>query len=101
MVHRWAGDVPPLGLIANLEFPAPREVNFAPGDMLVLTTDGFFEWANPAGELYGIPRLEDFVREHRALAPAALIKALYQAVLAHADGTDQADDLTALVIRRT
>ncbi|MAE67800.1 MAG: hypothetical protein CMJ18_26390 [Phycisphaeraceae bacterium] len=99
-MHKWEGDVPPLGVVDGMEFPPPREIRFAPGDVLVLTTDGFFEWPNPAGEQFGTSRLEAFVRDHHALAPEQFIEKLYEIVLGHADGTRQDDDLTAVVIRR-
>jgi phosphoserine phosphatase len=100
-VHSWDADDVPLGIMSGLEFDAPREVDFRPGDLLMLVTDGFFEWANAAGELFGTARLEAYVREHHADPPEVLIRGLHEAVLAHADGTEQGDDLTAVVIRRT
>ncbi|MCP3905972.1 MAG: SpoIIE family protein phosphatase [Planctomycetes bacterium] len=100
-VESWDADVLPLGIMPDVEFEDAREIAFEPGDVLVLTTDGFFEWANDAGELYGTDRLEEFVRTHHQLTSDELIATLHQSVLAHADGTEQADDLTALVIRRT
>ncbi len=100
-VQSWNADGPPLGIVEGLEFDAPRDIEFSPGDILVLVTDGFFEWANEAGELFGTDRLEAFVRANSNLAPAAFIHALHEAVLDHAGGTVQGDDLTALVIRKT
>jgi len=66
----------------------------------VLTTDGFFEWANPGGELFGTERLENSVRAVREQPPKEIISALYQDVLRYAEGTSQKDDLTAIVIKR-
>lgn len=100
-VLSWNADGVPLGVVEGVEFGTPREVEFAPGDMLVLVTDGFFEWANAAGELFGLARLKAFVRENSGLTPAEFIQTLYMTVLDHAGGTDQGDDLTAVVIRRT
>ena len=79
--------------MSGVKFDKPREVDFASGDVLVLTTDGFFEWANPSGEQYGTTRMEDFLKEKHALSPQAFIDELHKAVLAHAEGTEQADDL--------
>ena len=84
----------------GVSFSETRRIDPRPGDVLVLTTDGFFEWQDAAGEQYGTSRLEAFVRERHDLAPQALIDALHASVLEHAGGTEQADDLTAVVIRR-
>ena len=83
------------------EFGEPREVQFGVGDMLVLITDGFFEWANAAGELYGTERLTAFISAHHEMQPATFIQSLYADVLEHAGATEQADDLTAVVLKRT
>jgi PAS domain S-box-containing protein len=99
-VHLWAADDPPLGLLEGVMTGAPREIAFAPGDALVLVTDGFYEWSNAAGDKYGIPRLEEFVRTHASRAPKEFIEALYADVQAFAGDTPQADDVTAVVIRR-
>jgi sigma-B regulation protein RsbU (phosphoserine phosphatase) len=100
-VHNWDADAPPLGVMDGLEFEATRTIEFAPSDVLVLTTDGFFEWANADHVQFGTERLVDFLRARHHLAPRAFIDALHQAVLAHAGGTVQADDLTAVVIKKT
>jgi sigma-B regulation protein RsbU (phosphoserine phosphatase) len=99
-VHSWRADDLPLGIMDGVSFSETRRIDPRPGDVLVLTTDGFFEWQDAAGEQYGTSRLEAFVRERHDLAPQALIDALHASVLEHAGGTEQADDLTAVVIRR-
>ncbi len=100
-VFNWDADDLPLGVAAGLQFEAPRKIRFESGDVLVLTTDGFFEWANAEGESFGTRRLAEFLKGHHALEPAAFIAALHAAVAAHAAGTEQADDLTALIVRRS
>jgi serine phosphatase RsbU (regulator of sigma subunit) len=68
--------------------------------MVVLATDGFFEWENAAGEEFGVARLTQAVRDARGLSPEEIIAELYSAVKAFVDGTRQMDDLTAVVIKR-
>jgi PAS domain S-box-containing protein len=100
-VHAWPADDPPLGLlVGDVPEGAARVLELDPGDALVLVTDGFFEWADPAGQLYGVERLRAAVRAHAALGPEELIAALYDDVRRFAGGTRQADDLTALVLKR-
>jgi phosphoserine phosphatase len=71
----------------------------APGDLLVLTTDGFFEWANAYDEQFGLARLQDTIRSARHLQSNEIIAQLHAAVIQFAGGTDQQDDLTAVVIK--
>jgi serine phosphatase RsbU (regulator of sigma subunit) len=68
--------------------------------MVVLATDGFFEWEDASGEQFGFARLEQAVREARHLAPEEIIAEVYQAVKHFSGGTKQTDDLTAVVIKR-
>jgi phosphoserine phosphatase len=72
----------------------------APGDMLVLLSDGIYECASPEGELFGRQRVCDLVRAHAAGPAAALSAALLQAVHAHARGAAQDDDITIALLRR-
>jgi len=97
----WGADDLPLGIAPGISLDNPRRVAFEPGDALVLTTDGFFEWANAGGEQYGMDRLRAFVGEHAGLEPSAFIRALYDDVRAFSGGTVQPDDLTAVVVKRT
>lgn len=98
----WEMDAhaPPLGILPMLVGDAPADLTLQPGDLILLATDGFFEWENKDGEQYGSQRLEEAIRASRHLAPDAMIQELYKSVLAFAGGTVQKDDLTAVVIKR-
>jgi phosphoserine phosphatase len=100
MVH-WRANTIPLGITHNISTDAPRDVVFAPGDMLVLVTDGFFEWANSSGELFGLARLKQAIWDRRHQAPDAIITEVYQEVLDYTAGTQQPDDLTIVILKRT
>jgi serine phosphatase RsbU (regulator of sigma subunit) len=90
----------PLGISPNLMSEAPVNLELNPGDMLVLATDGFYEWANARGEQFGAERLEKTIRASREKPAMEIISTLYQAVIEFSGGTSQADDLTAVVIKR-
>ena len=79
---------------------APVILNLEIGDMLVLATDGFFEWENEEGEQFGFTRMTQAVREARHLPPDEIIEKLHGAVKTFANGTKQIDDLTVVVIKR-
>lgn len=99
-LHTWSADDVPLGLMEEYEFSAARVIDFAPGDLLVITTDGFHEACNRENEQYGIEPMEQFIRQHHHMRPRDIIASLYCEIEQHVDGADQADDLTALVIKR-
>ena len=90
----------PLGLLPELNSAEPLVVHLNEGDMIVLATDGFFEWEDAAGNQFGSERLEKVIRKACRLAPEEIIAELYQAVKQFAAGTKQMDDLTAVVIKR-
>jgi serine phosphatase RsbU (regulator of sigma subunit) len=90
----------PLGISPDFFSEPPRTLQFASGDLLLLATDGFYEWANAAEELFGSERLEKSVRGARDKSASEIISILYEDVLHFAGGTSQKDDLTAIVIKR-
>ena len=90
----------PFGIAPGVRYGPPDEIVLSSGDVLVLMTDGFFEWANPEGELYGTRRLEKIVRESSSLSAEEIISKMYSAVTDFARGTEQQDDLTAVVLKR-
>ncbi len=74
----------------------------APGDVLVLYTDGVTEAMDPGQHCYGNDRLEQLVAglpDDVAAEPAAVVEAVQADVRAFADGAEQADDITILVLR--
>jgi serine phosphatase RsbU (regulator of sigma subunit) len=100
-VDEFGGDGLPLGLLEDEVYGASSRLEMAPGDVLLLVTDGFVEWARPGdGELYGVKRLADFLRGNAAMDANAFIRRLAEDVEAFGAGSAQADDMTAVVIRR-
>jgi len=90
----------PLGIWPTLISEPPLTVELNPGDMLVLATDGFFEWANAQGDQFETRRLEETIRRSREKSAREIISILYRAVVEFSGGTTQQDDLTAVVIKR-
>jgi serine phosphatase RsbU (regulator of sigma subunit) len=90
----------PLGISPTFLSEPPQAIDMSPGDILVLATDGFFEWQNAKEELFGTDRLGDTIRASRHKPPAEIISSLYQEVVKFSGGTKQMDDLTAIVIKR-
>ena len=90
----------PLGITTEIACEPAAEIRLDPGDMFVLITDGFFEWARPDGEQFGLQRLREVIRAHRNRPCSELIRTLHQAVVDFGQGTPQEDDLTAIIIRK-
>jgi serine phosphatase RsbU (regulator of sigma subunit) len=90
----------PFGILPSFTSDPPEHVHLHSGDLLLLATDGFFEWENDQGEQFGVFRVKESIRSSRDSAPAEIIMRLYETVNAFSNGTKQQDDLTAVVIKR-
>jgi phosphoserine phosphatase RsbU/P len=92
------GDNLPLG-VREGEIYEQISVPFAPGDLFFFYSDGITEARNPAGELFGEQRLEEFVVSHGQMEPAPLVDAVRQSVADFTGSARLTDDLTGLAIR--
>ncbi len=90
----------PFGILPEMDGAVPTEVAMEHGDMVLLITDGFFEWENPTQDQFGVERIAEVVREFSDREPETIIAELYQAVINFSQGTAQKDDLTAVLIKR-
>jgi serine phosphatase RsbU (regulator of sigma subunit) len=100
-ITSFGGDGLPLGLMPDERYEPVARFTMHPGDVLLLLTDGFFEWQrHPDREAFGIERLEQTLKDHATRAPADLLTALDHAATTFAAGAKQQDDVTAVVIRR-
>ena len=88
---------PPVGAFENTTF-ADGELQLAPGDTVVMFTDGISEASNAAGEEFGEDRIASAIASG-ASTTAELIERLLDAAAVFSDGTHQADDMTAVAIR--
>jgi len=86
-----------LGLFEKWECSV-AEVQLAPGDTLVLYTDGVTEAESIEGEEFGESRLAETLRAHRNLPVDPLLKTIV-ATVQEFSGLEQADDITLVVTR--
>ena len=89
----------PFGMFVGARFPIHR-FSLDPGDALLFYTDGVTEHLNPAGQEYGLRRLENAAVKHHPTAPSELIAGCLADLNAFAMGIEQTDDMSLLVIRR-
>lgn len=99
-VERLEAQGIPLGMIRGIGYERGTEGRLARGDVLALVTDGFCEWENPEGEEFGVARLEAVLRESRDRPAEEMITTLRAAVADFCKGTQQKDDLTAVILKR-
>ncbi|MDP1900048.1 MAG: SpoIIE family protein phosphatase [Rubrivivax sp.] len=97
-VHK-AGTLP-MGLRPVIGELVPVALDLAPGDLLVLVSDGVFEYEDRHGVAFGRGRVEQAVRAGRGDGPAALSRRLGQALQHFAAGAPQEDDITMVVLGR-
>lgn len=100
-VQAWGANGIPLGIGGDADIGPSRQIPFSKGDILVLATDGFWEWTDTNEQQFGTDRLKQFIQANHKLHPKNFIQNLHQAVLEFANGTQQADDLTAVVLKRS
>ncbi len=71
-----------------------------PGDILVLLSDGIYEYHDAANEQFGEARVRELVAAHHGKPTAALSTILLEAVQAFAKGAPQDDDMTIVLVKR-
>ncbi|HJV23905.1 MAG TPA: SpoIIE family protein phosphatase [Holophagaceae bacterium] len=96
--HRTSG--PPLGQLKHFAYAEGR-LTLAPGDVVLLASDGFPECLDPEDRMLGYDRMAPLFQRHSHLGPEALCEALRAEAAAWAKGRAWADDLSFLVIRRS
>jgi serine phosphatase RsbU (regulator of sigma subunit)/pSer/pThr/pTyr-binding forkhead associated (FHA) protein len=88
-----------LGIMPDGEYQAGR-LNFDPGDILVLSTDGVTDILNTRGEPFGSERLLELLQQNRHLNAEEIRNAVYRECLKHRGDADQFDDFTLMVLKR-
>jgi serine phosphatase RsbU (regulator of sigma subunit) len=88
----------PLGCVP--EFPyEQRELALAPGDVIILMSDGFAERFNAHGEILGYEQAKQILAAAAPQSADEVIERFVQASEAWADGSLQNDDTTFVVVK--
>jgi serine phosphatase RsbU (regulator of sigma subunit) len=86
----------PIGMFSDSEY-RPQELSFAPGDRLLLITDGIAEAMPDDGEEFGVDRVVELLRTTADDHPTEVVRKLTNVVMEHRAGA-LLDDATALCI---
>ena len=88
----------PLGSISNYVYKE-QELALAPGDVVVLMSDGLPERFNDAGEMLGYETTTAMLAEMTTLTATEIIAQFVQRGDAWANGKPQDDDVTFVVVK--
>jgi len=88
----------PLGIMAEATYQ-PAGVVIAPGDWVVIFTDGLVEAENAHQEEYGEARLLSAINAGAATTPGEMLKRLMAEVDLFVGNTPQHDDVTCLLLK--
>jgi serine phosphatase RsbU (regulator of sigma subunit) len=86
-----------LGVLPDLT-PHANCKTIAPGDKLLLATDGMTEAMDTGGEQYGSDRLGALIASVRQAAAVAVVEEIVRDVAEFSSGTEQYDDQTVLAM---
>ncbi|HKF20137.1 MAG TPA: SpoIIE family protein phosphatase [Candidatus Angelobacter sp.] len=87
----------PVGMFHDQEFASTR-VSFAPGDSLVIYTDGFTEAQGQDGAEYGAQRLGRILQGRHGDGPRQLVDACVSDLAAFRNGSPKIDDQTLMAL---
>ncbi|MDQ3025968.1 MAG: SpoIIE family protein phosphatase [Pseudomonadota bacterium] len=90
----------PLAAMPLTALRAPVILEFGPGDILALVSDGIFEYRNAEGDEFGEARVQDIIRAHPDETMAELSSTLLRAVRSFAGSAPQEDDMTVVLVKR-
>lgn len=95
----WLGraDGPALGVVEEARY-TERAVTLEPGDLLVVFTDGVSEAFDAQGQEFGLPRVADLFGHTPGTGAREAVELMQAAVARFAQGVEQADDITCVVL---
>lgn len=89
---------PAIGLIDTAEYPTATRA-LAPGDTLLLLTDGITEAFSIDGRFFGPSRVVKSATQRKYVTAADLVQYLNDEVGRFSAGTEQSDDITCVALR--
>ncbi|MBX2990014.1 MAG: SpoIIE family protein phosphatase [Bacteroidetes bacterium] len=88
-----------LGVLKTLMPYEEATVRLTHGDLLLLFTDGVSEAMSHDSMEYGEERIEAVLRKYGREPAQRIIELLHEDIIQHADGAQQSDDITMMVLK--
>jgi len=88
----------PLGIQPDTSFQE-SSCEFAPGQILVIGTDGIAETRNAEGAFFGRERMQTVIRDNAHRSSIEIVDAMFEAATAFCGEGRQEDDLTLVVVK--
>ena len=89
----------PLGVIEAAEYDPEPQIQFQPGDILLIGTDGLWETQNPSGAFFGTDRVAELLGKHATDSAERLVERLVKELDDFRAGHPADDDITLMVIK--
>jgi phosphoserine phosphatase len=90
----------PVGILDLQQAGAAQILTMNPGDLLVLLSDGIYEYESKQGVQFAEDRVAHLVKNHHRLPMVELSKQILNATYEHGEGVSQQDDITLVLLRR-
>ena len=89
--------------VGVLEMEGPQQasvLHMKPGDVLVVLSDGVYEFVNREGAQFGEERVANLMKYHHDLPMADLCRQIFVELEDFGGGADQEDDISMVVVKR-
>jgi phosphoserine phosphatase len=90
----------PVGIMELDKTGEPHILEMDPGDVLVLLSDGVYEYESKQGVPFGEERVARLLQYHHRLPMVELGKQILNATYEHGQGVSQQDDITLVLLKR-
>ncbi|MBT8053947.1 MAG: SpoIIE family protein phosphatase [Xanthomonadales bacterium] len=90
----------PVGIMELEDTGDSQILKMEPGDVLVLLSDGIYEYESRQGVQFGEDRVASLMKYHHRLPMVELSKQILTATYEHGDGVAQQDDITLVLLKR-
>ena len=91
----------PLGIFADAISGSAQSIQLAPGDILLVGTDGLWETRNVHDQMFGIQRLRQILASWADRSSTEITDAIFTKITRFCPDDRPEDDLTAMVIKIT
>ena len=88
----------PLGVFEDADF-AEKKRELAPGQVIIIATDGIWEARNPDGKMFGKDRIYQIIRQNASASANEIQNAVLESLGRFQKEAKLEDDLTLVVIK--